>query len=298
MYELGCSTLCLARMPRAEALRSIASMGFKWVDLGMLRHFTIGERPFAALHLDALKASEDDVRQVRSELDEAGLRLAAVNVWGGYLNLAWEREEGIAYLRRSVSICRSLGGYAVTVQSGKLLRGTDWRANVDYVAPAVRELSSYAEQNGVELHIESPHRETLTHDLRTTETFFTIVNHRNLYVTIDTSHIIVADENPVDVVRALGSRVQHVHLRDGAGSSTSIVPGRGEVDFPAFARALIEIGYQRPLIIELCQGLSEDYQTSVAQFMGDTRSAKRFMDEVLRVVSYEPAFAGTGGADA
>jgi sugar phosphate isomerase/epimerase len=279
--ELGCSSLCFARMPRQEALDAIAGMGFGLVDLGMLRPFNVGENEFKALHLDALTAGAGEVARVRDELAERGLQLVAVNAGGGYLNLAWEREEGTAYVERSIDICRELGGRVVTIQSGKLLRGTDWRANVDYVAPVFRELADRAEQAGVELHVEGPHLEMLTWNLRTTLDFLDVVGRDNLYVTMDPSHIVVADEDPVEVTRTLAPRIRHVHIRDGAGVSPVVVPGLGEIDWPGFVRVLRENGYGGPMMIELCQDESEDYDTSNARFRADTRFSLEFMRKVF-----------------
>jgi len=218
---------------------------------------------------------------VKDELDERGLQLVALNAGGGYLNLAWERDESVAYTARSIEICRDLGGRVVTIQSGKLLRGTDWKANVEYVVPAVRELAAQAADAGVELHIEGPHLEMLTYDLATTAEFMAMVDHPNAFVTMDPSHIVVADEDPVAVTRALAPRIRHVHIRDGAGSSPVVVPGLGEIDFPGFVRVLREHGYAGPMMIELCQDTSEDYETSNARYLADTRFSLEFMQKVL-----------------
>lgn len=274
---LGCSTLCFARMPRRDALRLIHSLGFRWVDLGMLRRFTVGESPFCALHLDALDATPEDVQAVAAELDRYDLQLATLNAGGGYLNLAWEHERAVSYARRTIDICRQLGGYAVTIQSGKLLRGTDWADNVRYVSPAFRDLAGYAAAQGIELHVEGPHVEMLTHNLQTTQQFLEIVDAENLYVTLDPSHIIVADEDPADVTRALGASIRHVHIRDGAGTSPVVVPGHGEINFPELLDSLTTIGYVRPLIIELCQDESEPYEASCARFLRDTEESRDFV---------------------
>jgi sugar phosphate isomerase/epimerase len=281
MNELGCSTLNFARMPRREALDTVARLGFRLVDLGMLRPFNVGENEFKALHLDALTADAGEVALVRDELAERDLQLVALNAGGGYLNLAWERDEAVAYVARAIDICRDLGGRVVTIQSGKLLRGTDWKANTEYVVPAVRELAAQAEQAGVELHIEGPHLEMITHDLKTTSDFMAMVDHVNVFVTMDPSHIVVADEDPVEVTRALAPQIRHVHIRDGAGSSPVIVPGLGEIDFPGFVRVLREHDYAGPMMIELCQDESEDYDTSNARFVADTRFSLAFMRQVF-----------------
>jgi sugar phosphate isomerase/epimerase len=268
-------------MPRREALDTVAALGFSLVDLGMLRPFNVGENEFGALHLDALTADAAEVRQVRQELEERALTLVAVNAGGGYLNLAWEREEGVRYVERSIEICRELGGRVVTIQSGKLLRGTDWKANAEYVVPAVRRLADQAEQAGLELHIEGPHLEMLTYDLQTTADFMSLVDHHNVFVTMDPSHIVVADEDPVEVTRTLAPLIRHVHIRDGAGASPVIVPGRGEIDFPGFVRVLREHGYAGPMMIELCQDEALDYAVSNAQYIEDTRFSRDFMRTVL-----------------
>jgi sugar phosphate isomerase/epimerase len=268
-------------MPRREALDHVAAMGFGLVDLGMLRPFNVGENEFRALHLDALTADGDEIALVREELAERDLQLVAVNAGGGYLNLAWERDEAVDYVARSIDICRDLGGRVVTIQSGKLLRGTDWTANAEYVVPAVRELGSRAEQAGVELHIEGPHLEMLTYNLQTTSDFMAMVDHDNVFVTMDPSHIVVADEDPVEVTRTLAPLIRHVHIRDGAGTSPVVVPGLGEIDWPGFVRVLRENDYAGPMMIELCQDESEDYDTSNARFLADTRFSLAFMRRVL-----------------
>jgi sugar phosphate isomerase/epimerase len=45
--------------------------------------------------------------------------------------------------------------------------------------------------------------------------------------------------------------VKHVHLRDAIGKNTEVVPGEGTVDFAALVAALDEIGYARPMMVEL-----------------------------------------------
>jgi sugar phosphate isomerase/epimerase len=162
-----------------------------------------------------------------------------------------------------------------------LLRGTDWKANAEYVVPAVRELAARAEQARVELHIEGPHLEMLTYNLRTTSDFMAMVDHPNVFVTMDPSHIVVADEDPVEVTRVLGPQIRHVHIRDGAGSSPVIVPGLGEIDWPGFVRVLREHDYAGPMMIELCQDESQDYDTSNARYLADTKFSLEFMRKVL-----------------
>jgi sugar phosphate isomerase/epimerase len=85
----------------------------------------------------------------------------------------------------------------------------------------------------------------------------------------------------VEVTRTLAPRIRHVHIRDGAGVSPVVVPGLGEIDWPGFVRVLRENGYGGPMMIELCQDESEDYDTSNARFLADTRFSLEFMRKVF-----------------
>lgn len=62
-----------------------------------------------------------------------------------------------------------------------------------------------------------------------------------------------------------------------------VVPGRGEIDFPAFVRTLRTAGYTRPMMIELCQ--AEPGAESEARFLADTRVSHEFMQRVLARVA-------------
>lgn len=65
----------------------------------------------------------------------------------------------------------------------------------------------------------------------------------------------LAIEDPADGVRRIGPRLALAHVSDtwrDTWAHTSA--GRGEVDFPAFAVALTDIGFGGPTVYELVDG--------------------------------------------
>ena len=75
-----------------------------------------------------------------------------------------------------------------------------------------------------------------------------------LRVAYDTANAL-ATEDPADGVRRVGRHLAIAHVSDTwrhRWAHTS--PGRGEVDFPAFARALADIGFTGPTVYELVDG--------------------------------------------
>jgi sugar phosphate isomerase/epimerase len=76
-------------------------------------------------------------------------------------------------------------------------------------------------------------------------------------IDMDPSHIHRANENPVEAIAAVISRVKHVHIRDckgrqqGPGAPADQANGRGDIDLVGYVRVLHEHGYDGPLDLEV-----------------------------------------------
>ena len=76
-------------------------------------------------------------------------------------------------------------------------------------------------------------------------------------IDMDPSHIYRANENPVEAIAAVISRVKHVHIRDckgrqhGPGKPEDQANGRGDIDLVGYIRVLHEHGYTGPLDLEV-----------------------------------------------
>src|SRR5262245_32368231 len=76
-------------------------------------------------------------------------------------------------------------------------------------------------------------------------------------IDMDPSHIHRANENPVEAIAAVISRVKHIHIRDckgrqqGPGKPEDQANGRGDIDLVGFIRVLHEHGYNGPLDLEI-----------------------------------------------
>lgn len=74
---------------------------------------------------------------------------------------------------------------------------------------------------------------------------------------MDPSHIYRANENPVDALSAVISRIKHVHIRDCKGRQTSPgkpemqANGRGDIDLLGYIRVLRKYNYNGPIDLEV-----------------------------------------------
>ncbi|MBR6058267.1 MAG: sugar phosphate isomerase/epimerase [Victivallales bacterium] len=92
------------------------------------------------------------------------------------------------------------------------------------------------------------------------------VNHPNFGLDMDPSHIYRANENPVDAIAAVISRIKHVHIRDckgrqqGPGEPCNQANGRGDIDLLGYIRVLRKYNYDGPIDLEVIGTKAKGYE--------------------------------------
>jgi len=117
-------------------------------------------------------------------------------------------------------------------------------------------LAQMAETYGVTLCVKA-HVGAAVYNTPTTLKVMDAIRSPNFGIDMDPSHIYRANENPVEAIAAVISRVKHVHIRDckgrqqGPGKPEMQANGRGDIDLVGYIRVLHEHGYQGPLNLEV-----------------------------------------------
>ena len=117
-------------------------------------------------------------------------------------------------------------------------------------------LAQMAERYGVILCVKA-HVGHAVYNTPTTLRVMEAISSPNFGIDMDPSHIYRADENPVEAIAAVISRVKHVHIRDGKGRQQGPgkpemqANGRGDIDLVGYIRTLHEGGYTGPLNLEV-----------------------------------------------
>jgi sugar phosphate isomerase/epimerase len=118
------------------------------------------------------------------------------------------------------------------------------------------ELAQMAERYGVVLCVKA-HVGQAVYNTPTTLKVMEAISSPNFGIDMDPSHIYRANENPVEAIAAVISRVKHVHIRDckgrqqGPGKPEMQANGRGDIDLVGYIRVLHEHGYTGPLDLEI-----------------------------------------------
>jgi len=118
------------------------------------------------------------------------------------------------------------------------------------------KLADMAGKYGVTLCVKA-HVGAAIYNTPTTLRLMEAVTSPNFGIDMDPSHIHRAGENPVDALRAVVSRVKHIHIRDckgrqqNPGKPEMQANGRGDIDLLGYIRVLHDNGYTGPVDLEI-----------------------------------------------
>jgi len=133
---------------------------------------------------------------------------------------------------------------------------TDDEESLQQSIDSLGNLADMAEKYGLTLCVKA-HVGASIYNTPTTLRVMEAITSPAFGIDMDPSHIHRADENPVEAITAVISRVKHVHIRDckgrqqGPGKPEDQANGRGDIDLIGYIRVLHENGYTGPLNLEV-----------------------------------------------
>lgn len=244
----GCSFGWLHQDSLDVALEALAAHGFRSVEVTT-----------APPHLYAPEADAAVRRELTATLARLDLALVSVNPSFVDVNLISTnpgvRDASLAQMLAEIDLVADCGGAYVVIMPGHrhALAPAPERRCAELFDDALATLLPRARARGVTLALEnSPYGY-----LGSSADMLDLVRRwddPHFKITYDVANAL-AIEDPAEGVRAIGPYLALAHVSDtwkDRWAHTS--PGRGEVDFTAFARALDAIGFTGPTVYELVDG--------------------------------------------
>jgi sugar phosphate isomerase/epimerase len=267
--RLGCSTISFRHRPLADALATIAVLGFEEIDLGALPG-VCDHVPFV---LD-MPAVEDVARTVIA----SGLRVRSINGDIGDLNAPLAdgpRAGRLGHLDMLIALAVATDARALVLPCGASDHTPieTLEADVTRVAGELARAADRAASRGVELWSEAPHLHRLCFDLERAQ----LLADRlcgDVGMVMDFSHVVASGGDPVEFVSRFGPRIKHVHIRDAVPGNINLSVGRGAVDFGRGLKALADAGYAGHFSLELeTRDITDDQRPDAAAAAGHLISA-------------------------
>ena len=275
--KLGFVSAILAELSLPEVLAFARAEGFACVEL---MSWPVGkaERKFAGVtHVDVTDFTPARADDVRALAEKHGVAISGLGYYPNVLDPDPAISAGcIAHLRKVIAAVPLLG-----IANVNTFVGRDWTRSVDDNWPRFlevwRPLIAHAEQHGVRIGIENcpmlftrdewPGGKNLATSPAIWRRMFTDIPSANFGLNYDPSHFALQFMDPVSPLREFRRKLFHLHAKDvkihhdrlnEAGVFAEPlkwhqprIPGYGEIDWARFMGALMEIGYDGPVCIEV-----------------------------------------------
>jgi hexulose-6-phosphate isomerase len=162
-----------------------------------------------------------------------------------------ELDERLQELARILHNGRAVGVNRVVIP---FVDASAIRSDEDFVAvqDALNAAMPWAEENGIELHLET--------SLGPAEfaKLLDRVPHPKLRVNYDSGNSASLGYAPADEFDAYGDRIGSVHIKDRVLNGGTVPLGSGDTDFPALFAALEKISYRGDFTLQVARGTPGD----------------------------------------
>src|SRR5687768_6487821 len=255
--KLAFSTNAYTRFTLVEALRGIKQAGFAGVEI-------LADVPHAYPEmLDDAKTGE-----IRRELDRLGLPVSNVNAnctFGYWRHAPQEpyfepslispipqyRADRTRLILKTLDFAKALGARNISITSGRMLGGMPPAPAAKQFAESMKPILDRADVLGIDVGIECEPGLFLEYASELRE-WIDRLGYPRFGANLDIGHSQVLGESIPESVALLRDRIWNLHVEDIPGRKHyHLIPGEGTLDWAALKRALMEIGYQRFLTVEL-----------------------------------------------
>jgi len=247
--KIGICASSYGKYPLEERYKIMRAHGYESTDFGM------SDTESAPYTLSDGEAA-DMLQAHRRAAEEAGIEISQVHGpwrWPPQDGTNEDRAERMEKMKRCLHYTALLGCRYMVVHPimpfhindiGTGKEGETWQINLDYY----RELLTVARAENVIIALENmPMPQFSIGSPEQILQFVTEINDPYMKVCLDTGHVSVYDKRqPSEAVYVLGDwiKVLHIHDNGGRGDEHLLPYARtGVIDWPAFGRALRDVGY-------------------------------------------------------
>ena len=275
--KLGFVSAILPELGLEEVLKFAAAQRFSCVEL-MCWPVGRAERKYAGVtHVDVADFTPARAADVNALAQKCGVAIGGLGFYPNALDPdPAVAGAAVAHIKRVIRAAELLG-----VRQFNTFVGRDWTKSVDENWPRFlktwRPLIAYAEARGVRVGIENcpmlftrdewPGGKNLLTTPAIWRRAFSDISSKHFGLNYDPSHFILQRMDPLSPLREFRKKLFHLHAKDVRIRRETIdevgvfalplawhqprIPGYGDIDWARFMAALMDVGYDGPVCIEV-----------------------------------------------
>jgi sugar phosphate isomerase/epimerase len=275
--QLGFMSAIVPDLSLQEVFSLGKTIGYECVEVMCWPPGKADRRYAGVTHIDATNFEKDDASRVLSLAQASGVEISGLGYYPNPLS-PHEEESRVAqsHLKRVIRAANLLGVGGVGTFVGR-----DWKRSVEDNWPRFltvwKDIMAYADDLGIRIAIENcpmlftadewPGGKNLAKSPAIWRRMFEEIGSRNFGLTYDPSHLVWQQMDYLAPIQEFSSRIFRVHLKDVTVDREKLnqvgilayplefhtpkLPGRGDVDWPAFLQALKKAGYHGPTCVEV-----------------------------------------------
>lgn len=240
-----------------QAVKDIASAGYTGTEMFDGNLAAYANRP-------------DELRDL---LSDNALELVSVYTGANFIYPELLPDE-LDKVRRSCELAVTFGASRLVVGGGARRAAGTRPDDYDRLAAALDEVHELAAAHGLVASYH-PHLSTI---VESPDELAQLLPRTQIAFCPDTAHLAAGGGDPAALIRQYGERVAHVHLKDVQLDPLNFLPlGRGSLDFADIVRAVVEVGYDSWLLVELDAYDGDPLEAA--------QISKAYLDELLNELS-------------
>ena len=291
--KIGFHSGAFFKHPLTEIIPRLATLGYDGIELNAQTF------PIADAHVTP-QTSTKERAEIRNLARDHGMEISSISAHNFDQTCLVDTDQReiqrqLDYIKGCVDLATDVGTGVVHILVGQPAEGVSKERNWARLLENLATCIHYAEERDVALGLEAVVGSTVA-TVSDLSRLLADLGEDKLYVNFDPSHLVIADEDPAEGVKTMGSRIVHVHVKDAkkipAGFEFPPLPegtirlttefeylrlGKGFIDFGAFVGALREVGYDGFLSMEY-EGVFYGYMEDPWEVAVQTKS---FLDNVL-----------------
>ncbi len=247
--QIGFSLYGMKSLATADALRVCSEIGYECVELAAMADWPCAPE----------KLSADQRREIKQQLADRGLKLAAIME---NLPLAVDGEangNNLDRLKRAMQLARDIAPDQTPLLETVLGGSPDkWPMLKDKFLERLRDWGRVAVENDSIIAIKA-HIAGALHLPQDAADVVKAIDSKGIQLTYDFSHFQLRDVPLADSWQAMSERTRFVHVKDGRGKPGAfqfLLPGEGTTDYVELFRLFKASRYTGPVMVEVSAQIS------------------------------------------